>query len=516
MPAPVLTWYDSGDVAQATSLTFAPENGVATAAQTVHLWNDKGGTAGSDDATELHLTCYTRDQGDTTWSQTHDAAAYGWVRCQAVGSGGPGAPVAHLTGLASVGLSRQLNLLDLPSDGYRSIEVSVLVPAGVGTQAIEVLLVARYAEVSESLPDGAFEAGGMGVRSGLGDTTASWIVTGGAITESGGGADANANVAAVWWVHEGIPLCIDKEAVALNQNDVTPAALTAGRAYWATLSLGAAGTVTVTKGAAAASASATKAAVPAGELPLGHVKVPYQAGTSVISTADITQADRLFGGFAAVTSGASLSVTLHPGSALIGGRLVTISGTRSVTLGATDETWIWLTPAGATTTSLDAIAPVDRALLLYRMTTDGSGVTIARDCRSWIGRPLHSLRMLQEGTLAANDYTNTIVYPGRTPGRVRPVAGLQWSLGDNGASSGSTKLDVEVSDAGGAWTSLFPSSATTDLRPTIAHDSTDPTSESTTETLTIPARCRLRCKVIAIPGTASTDLDAVLLVEEAG
>jgi len=70
MPAPVLQWWDSGDVAQATSLTFAPENGVATAAQTVHLWNDKGGTTGSDDATELHLTCYTRDQGDTTWSQT--------------------------------------------------------------------------------------------------------------------------------------------------------------------------------------------------------------------------------------------------------------------------------------------------------------------------------------------------------------------------------------------------------------------------------------------------------------
>ena len=515
MPAPVLTWYDSGDVAQATSLTFTPENGVATAAQTVHLWNDKGGTAGSDDATELHLTCYTRDQGDTTWSQTHDAAAYGWVRVQAVGSGGTGAPVAHLTGLTSIGLSRQLNLLDLPSDGYRSIEVSVLVPAGVGTQAIEVLLVARYAEVSESLPDGAFEAGGMGVRSGLGDTTSSYIVTGGAITETGT-PDAYANVAAVWWVHEGIPLCIDKEAVELNQNDVTPAALTAGQAYWATLSLGAAGTVTVTKGTKAAAASATKAAVPSGELLLGHVKVLYQAGTSVIQTADITQADRLFGGFAAATSAASLSVTLHPGEALIGGRLVRITGTRTVTLGATDETWVWLTPAGATTTSLDAIAPVDRALLLYRFTTDGSGVTIARDCRSWIGRPLHALRMLQEGTLAANDYTNTIVYPGRTPGRVRPVAGLQWSLGDNGATSGSTKLDVEVSDAGGAWTSLYPSSATTDLRPTIAHDSNDPTSETTTETLTIPARCRLRCKVIAVPGTASTDLDAVLLVEECG
>lgn len=514
MPAPVLTWYDSGDVAQATSLTFAPENGVATAAQTVHLWNDKGGTAGSDDATELHLTCYTRDQGDTTWSQTHDAAAYGWVRVQAVGSGGTGAPAAHLTGLTSIGLSRQLNLLDLPSNGYRSIEVSVLVPAGVGTQAIEVKLVARYAEVSESLPDGAFESGGMGVRSGLGDTTSSYIVTGGAITETGT-PDAYANVAAVWWVHEGIPLCIDKEAVELNQTG-SSGSLTAGQAYWATLSLGAAGTVTVTKGVRAVAASAVKAAVPAGELLLGYVKVLYQAGTSVIATADITQADRLFGGFAAVTSAASLSVTLHPGSALIGGRLVTITGTRTVTIGATDETWIWLTPAGATTTSLDGVAPVDRSLLLYRMTTDGSGVTISRDCRSWIGRPLHSLRAGKSGTLAANDYSNIIIYPGRTPGLVRPVAGWQWSLGDNGASSGNTKLDAEFSDAGGAWTSLFPSSATTDLRTTIAHDAADPTSEGTTETLTIPARCRLRWKVIAVPGTASTDLDAVLIVEEAG
>lgn len=257
-------------------------------------------------------------------------------------------------------------------------------------------------------------------------------------------------------------------------------------------------------------------AVPTGELLLGYVKVLYQAGTSVIQTADITQADRLFGGFYAATSAASLNVTLHPGSALIGGRLVTITGTRTVTLGATDETWVWLTPAGATATSLDGIAPTDRSLLLYRFTTDGSGVTIARDCRSWIGRPVHHLRAGKAGTLAANDYSNIIVYTGRAPGRVRPVGGFQWSLGDNGATSGNTKLDVEVSDAGGAWTSLYPSSGTTDLRPTIAHDAADPTSETTTETGTIQPRSRLRFKVISVPGTASSDLDAVLIVEEAG
>ena len=97
MPDPRLEWWDSTDTTQSPTLTFTPTNGVATAAQVLHLWNDKGGTDASDDATELAVTCMTRDQGDTEWSYTHAAAAGGWVRVQAVDSGGTS---AHITGPA--------------------------------------------------------------------------------------------------------------------------------------------------------------------------------------------------------------------------------------------------------------------------------------------------------------------------------------------------------------------------------------------------------------------------------
>lgn len=515
MPDPRLEWWDSTDATQSPALAFTPVNGVAAAPQVLHLWNDKGGTSASDDAAELVVTCLTRDQGDTEWSATHAAAAGGWVRVQAVGSGGPGAPVAHLTGLTPIGQSRQLALLDLPSDGYRELEISVLVPAGVGTQALEVKLVARAGGVSEALPDGAYEVGGVGVRSGLGDTECSYLAWGGAVTANGP-ADNKVDVAELHYVHAGVPLTVAAAEVVLSQSDGVSEALTSGQAYIARLSVGAAGTVTTTKGLRAAAASAAAPALPDGELLVADVTVDYQAGSSVVETADIDQTARRFGGFHAVTSGASLSVTIHPGEALVGGRLVRITGTRNVTLAASDETWVWLSPAGAMVQALTAVAPVDRSLLLYRVTTDGSGVVSMIDCRAWAGRQVHALRAGKAGVLAANDYSGTVVYSGRAPGRIRPVAPLTWALGDNGSTSGLTKLDVEVSEAGGAWTSLYPSSGTTDLRPTIPHDSTDPTSEGTPETGTIQPRSRLRFKVIAVPGTASADLDAVLLVEEAG
>jgi len=78
MPNPVLAWYESDDSALAGTLSFSPSNGTATAEQTVHLWNDKGGTVSADAATGVLVTALTRDDGSADgYSFEDDAAANG-------------------------------------------------------------------------------------------------------------------------------------------------------------------------------------------------------------------------------------------------------------------------------------------------------------------------------------------------------------------------------------------------------------------------------------------------------
>jgi hypothetical protein len=257
-----------------------------------------------------------------------------------------------------------------------------------------------------------------------------------------------------------------------------------------------------------------RVAAPTGELLLYYVEREEDA---TIEQADIYDG-RVFGGFAATTSAASLTPTISGGLALVGNQYVRHTGTNTVTLTASETNSVWVRPDGTFSVTIDGSRPVERALLLWTLVTDGSGVTTETDCRTWIGRGLHTLWLGTAGTLAASDYSDLpTLYPGRRAGFLRPVGGVQIGLDGTGTTSGSTKVDVEYSAAGGAWTSIWPSSGTVDLRPTVAYNATDPTSRSAPiETYSVAAGSRFRSKVIAIPGGAdSSGLTVALLIEEA-
>ncbi len=79
MPAAILTWYETDGTTAAGLDTYTPTAGTPTAAQTTRVYNDWGGTAVADDATELRITALSRDAGGTTFTADHALAAGAYI-----------------------------------------------------------------------------------------------------------------------------------------------------------------------------------------------------------------------------------------------------------------------------------------------------------------------------------------------------------------------------------------------------------------------------------------------------
>lgn len=508
MPSPVLRWYETDGTTPAGTLTFTPTAGTPTAAQTVRLYNDNGAAAGSDDATELQLTALSRTAGGSNFTADDALAAGGYIEARAVGQGGTGVPV-QVTAWTPIGKGRFLNLRDLPSDCYRTIEVRVNAPAGFGTVSKEVLVRALAASPATVIEDGHHESGAVGVCHGVGDLLYSALLEGGTLTETGT-PDDNVNIDLTTWIAKGVPWCLVPQAINITDVDGNAASLGVGESYWCALTLASDGTVTQTKGAKGTAPLAVSArpTLPEGEPLLAYVEREVD---DTIEQADIYQDERAYGWFA--YSAAGLVVTISAGWAMVDNRLIRFSSGNSVTLDASDDSYVWLNPGGTFTANVTGIAPTDRAILLWEFTTDGAGVTAARDRRVFTGRPMHHLSFSKAGNLTAS---SDIVYRGWAGGSrayILPLKGIGLFLGGAGATSGSTICDIETSDAGGAFTTVFTSQGSSDQRPTIAQGAANPCDTGARpEVFAIPAWSRLRVVVDAVPGTTSSDLDLELIL----
>ena len=116
------------------------------------------------------------------------------------------------------------------------------------------------------------------------------------------------------YVHAGIRYEIAGGDVALSQDDGSSVTLSATEEYVAVLSTGSAGTVTVTKGDLATAGTAVAPPLPAGELPLATVRVPY-GGVIVTSTLHAVS------GRCAVSDAGGLVVNVQPGRVSVPGWL---------------------------------------------------------------------------------------------------------------------------------------------------------------------------------------------------
>lgn len=510
-----LVLYDNTDTTPNPTLSFTGVvNGTPSAAQTLHLHNDKGDVIGADPATDVLVTALSGAAGSGTFSQNHALALNRWIEVRAVGVAGTGIE-AQTTPWTPVGANATLSLKTIPKNCARYLEVRVNIPAGAGTQAGDVIVRAWDEGTVVALGQGHYE-GRQGVLAGVGDASVTQLLYGGLLSETGT-PDADINVSTAGWVHEGLSYVKPTHKITTNGNDKNAAALASGESYGITLSLGASTTVTVTKGAkATAPLSPTDyEAVPDGEILLGYVERPFDA---TIENALMDQTSVRRGGFDLSYSAASLTVTLSGGKAICGNRLIQMGIGVSFTLAASDDTWLWLLPDGQFDDTLTDEAPTDRALALWKVTTDGSGVTAVVDLRTWEAPHLIEIPFAQRGTLAVNDYTYAML-PFGGPCYLLPIGGVQMGVGSRGATSGSTVGDVEYlsNPAGPTWTTLFTSSGTVDLRPTVAYNAAaNGTKTASPEVTKLDGGTLLRFKVAAIPGTASTDLFGLLRVAQAG
>jgi hypothetical protein len=493
-----LRWYESDGVTPAGSLAFAQTNGTPSTAQKLWLQND-----GTEDAPGVSVTALTREQGSSDpYSFDDDMAANRWLEIRLTGQSAGATP--HTTAWTPIGKGRRLLTRSIPAGEARTVEVRTNIPAGVGTQAKDILLRPTAASAVVPLEDAPWREG---VRTLLGDAGASYIAQGGAVTPTGT-PDDKVHVSDVSWVAAGEPLALAGAAVALSQT-AGDGALGSGGYYWAVLSLKDDGTLTTTKGNALTSPQSPndRPDAPSGELILADVAVDYDAGGGAIGAADILTDRRESGGFDLAYSAASLSVEVAPGEAVVGRRLVQRTAAYDLDLTASKTAYVVLGSDGAPAT---ATSPYGSEVVpLWEVTTDGTGVTAVRDLRPLL--PLRRevrLRFEVAGTLSGSSASVPQLIT--VPLRLAPFAPLRWCVGDTGGTSGQTEIDLEVSAAGGgAWTSLGA------LGAALAYDATDPAATGLVETTTLAAGSRVRAVVGAVPGTASSDLSIELLTEEA-
>lgn len=505
MPAAILAWYETDGTTAAGVDTYTPTAGTPTAAQTTRIYNDNGGAASADDATELRITAVSRDAGDTNFTAEHSLAAGAYIECRAVGSGGTGV-AAQTTEWTPVGKGRYLYLRDLPSDCYRTIETRINAPAGYGTVDVEVLLRAVAASPAVALEDGHHESGAVGVCHGVGDGRFSALLEGGTVTASGS-PDSLVHLDLTTWITSGVPHTlvpgVGAAEVTINATDGAAASLASGESYWVSLSLASDGTVTQTKGSKGTSPLAVSARpTPLSDEP--HIAWVEREFDATIESGDIYQTDRVYGWFKATTSGASLVVPISGGSAMLDNRLATFTGSTSVTLTASDDNYVYLNPAGTMTANVTGIRPTDRSLLLYIFTTDGSGVTATVDRRLFCGNRQIVMTFDDPGAVSAGTSVYS-TWPSGSRGYILPLRGVVMSLGVPGTVSGSTIADVNGADAG-TFTTIFTSQGSSDQRPTLAFGTGNYTDTGARpEVYLIGPWSRWRVDWDAVCGTPGTD-----------
>ncbi len=508
-----LKFYDSTNATVNPTLTFAPENGTPSAAQILHLWNDKGDVIGADTAEDVLVGALSGVAGSGSYSAQGTLAANRYVEVQAYDVTGTGI-VVQTSPYTPVGKGAFLSLRPIPKNCARYLRVRVNVPGGAGVVAEDVLLVPYYNGVAAPLEDGHYEGGGQGVLAGVGDASYTAILSGGAITANGS-PDDKVDVSTLVGVHEGEPYCIVGAEYTLSALDGSSASLAAGESYLATVSVGSDGAggfelhfTKSDKGTAPLSVS-LRPEVPDGETLLGYIEREEDA---TIEQADIDQATRYWGGFALEYDAASLTVYVHGGRALVGNRMIRRTTSSPITLDASDDSWIWLLSNGSFSATLDTTAPDDRALLLWKATTDGSGVTAVVDLRTWTAPNLAVLQFTKLGNLADEDKAYAVL-PAGGPCYVLPLSAFAVGLAGLGAGSGTTVFDVEVNDGGATWTTIFTSSGTVDLRPSLAYNAANRvTSAGQPEAFKHDGGRMARVRIDAIAAGTPTDLAATLLI----
>ena len=225
------------------------------------------------------------------------------------------------------------------------------------------------------------------------------------------------------YVHAGIRYEIAGGDVALSQDDGSSVTLSATEEYVAVLSTGSAGTVTVTKGDLSTAGTAVAPSLPAGELPLATVRVPY-GGVIVTSTLHAVS------GRCAVSDAGGLVVNVQPGRVSLPGWLAEPNAVQSITVPDDTTSTVRLGATGAPSLT-------DGAALATVVTAAGDIVSVT-DARRLLG--LTEVRLRQAGDETAGTAVDRLYIP---YGWAVDSGEVRVRTASTGAT-GSTTVNVEL------------------------------------------------------------------------
>ena len=492
--APNLAWYESTDTTVETSVSLDVVPGTPSAALELHLWNAKGSTA--ETAENLRLLVAVRNPGDTYFvSEGRPPVDQRWIQAQIVGT--EGAVTTPLTGWQQLGAGAWLDLPNIPQNSAVKVQFRVVAPPGVGSSPLEVDLQLDWS-TSEAIGDG-HTSDPDGVFQGIGDQRFYGLILGGAVTPDGS-PDATVNIAWVSWIAAGTPFALAAGTNTFNDQDSASAHLASGQEYKALLSGGPTGALVVTKGLLAATGASVAPALPAGNVLLATITVPYGLA---IGSGDIADG-RVLSRYTSSSSG--LIMTISPGSGRVDNFLTLSTIGQQVTLADASSgascNRVWLNPDGSISATVTSTPTNVGAHLLYEADTASGAVTAVRDRRIFIGPALRQLRVRFYSPLGAGNPSDHDVNTESRTLYLDPERPLVLSLNDLGAtlSSGSSQIDVQLSVAGGAWTSIFAAAGN---MPAIPYNATNevlgPDQSCTPTTLAIPPGARVKAVVNAVP-----------------
>jgi len=478
--------------------------GTPSDAQRLDVHNNRGGT-GADTFKDIKvqaLAMVTVSPGvERAQASGHDAVDERWIEIRRVAGINRTMTVTDWT---PIGASAWLEVPDLGNDEGAQHEIRVNPPPNADVADVSIVF-RVFSSRAEAIGLGHSATHGDGVLSRSGDTTVSEIIVcSGDVLENPGGANNQVKIPDLVWDRVGSRHSLLTHLATIDGNDGNSVALASGEEYWCTLSLGA-GVIAQTKSAKGVALPVTsRVAPPAGNVLLAYVLRGFDA---VINTAEITNAwivSRF--GFSSV----GLTANIGPGMALVDNRLVSRTGDEGepISLSASSTNYLWLVPTGGLQKTTSSSPPTPQSYLLYVATTNGSTVTAVEDKRGFLGRRRRDVTLTIDSFykatpgLAVNDVGPAVYFESSRDGVLCFPRAITMALDGSGSGSGSTVVDVERSEAGGSWTTLFTSSGTDDRRPTVTSGAAVPVDADThPEVLTIKAGWRLRARVAAVPGT---------------
>lgn len=498
-------WYDGSNVAIASPIAISSTGGTPGSAVTFKLINNKDG-AGATAITNGRLLIMARQAGSsgafvqsgidaldrhfleiqTVQGYQKTVAAVSW---QPVGAG------ATYDGLPS----------SIGNDEGVEFQIRSNAPADTATVDLELNIV-LIDDRNTVYGLGLSVNGSDGIYSGVGDEGFSVFVSATDAVEDSGGASDDVEIPDLVYIARG-------KIFTLRAHNETTTPASAGNNKYVLIYIDEDGAMQQEDGTETASALTDddKPALPSdGVLVYAYVAVD---DASTIEDADIENAYTV-SLFPFSSTGLTGTVGAGP-YATVDGSLIYKSGSDNVTLTASDVNYLWLRPDGSVEKTLTDIPSTEKALPLYAVTTDGSGVTATEDRRILSGANARQFVVFHwDGEIDTSTYRYSHLHNPREAW-LSPIRPMSATLGSQGSGTGaSTVWEVDVLRAG-TFTALFGTAAD---GPTIAYNAAATAmydASAVPDTWSIPAWARLRAKHNAIPsGSGGTEPnDSTLILE---